>query len=352
MPGAEGAAATPRLVRTTRLEAFSDGVFAIAITLLVLDLVIEPSGTPWERAAGAWPFYLAYVVSFLTIGAAWLGHTAITDRLAAADFVLLKINLLLLLVVAVLPFPAPRGGEFQGRRRRAALRRDVRSCLPGDATPAAGVGRLRPAGAPLCVARGGRGRRADARATIDPGGRRQLHGRHPRRPARAGGRRRPVLRDRHRLGRAVVGAEAVGPRALRTSGPGRRPGWRRRAELDPGDEPTTVAARRGGRPESRHSTACLCRRPLGSACRSTLPRRRTRGRISTSCQLRAVVEKSPERYRSSHCWRSRTNPNGPTRRKSSVIIDPSVEVSPATSAAAQRSPSWRISSVVVIVVLL
>ena len=105
MPSGNGGAAAPRLVRTTRLEAFSDGVFAIAITLLVLDLVIEPSGSPWDRVAGAWPFYLAYVVSFLTIGAAWLGHTAITDRLAAADFVLLKINLLLLLVVAVLPFP-------------------------------------------------------------------------------------------------------------------------------------------------------------------------------------------------------------------------------------------------------
>ena len=114
-------------------------MFAIATTLIVLDLVIEPSGTPWERAVGAWPFYLAYVVSFLTIGAAWLGQPVITDRLAVADFVLLKINLLLLLVVAVLPFSRPRGGEFQGRRRRAALRRDVRSCLPGDATPAAGV---------------------------------------------------------------------------------------------------------------------------------------------------------------------------------------------------------------------
>jgi uncharacterized membrane protein len=92
-------------LRTTRLEAFSDGVFAIAITLLVLDLTIAPTGTPWDRVAGAWPFYAAYVVSFLTIGAAWLAHTALTDRLAAADVVLLQLNLLLLLAVAVLPFP-------------------------------------------------------------------------------------------------------------------------------------------------------------------------------------------------------------------------------------------------------
>jgi uncharacterized membrane protein len=53
----------------------------------------------------AWPFYLAYVVSFLTIGAAWLAHGAITDRLTKADLGLLRLNLLLLLFVAVLPFP-------------------------------------------------------------------------------------------------------------------------------------------------------------------------------------------------------------------------------------------------------
>jgi uncharacterized membrane protein len=53
----------------------------------------------------AWPSYLAYVVSFLTIGAAWLAHTAITDRLAKADSLLLRLNLLLLFVVSVLPFP-------------------------------------------------------------------------------------------------------------------------------------------------------------------------------------------------------------------------------------------------------
>jgi uncharacterized membrane protein len=87
------------------LEAFSDGVFAIAITLLVLDLAIGGSGSPWERVVDGWPFYLAYVVSFLTIGAAWLAHTLVTDRLAKADLVLLRINLLLLLVVGILPFP-------------------------------------------------------------------------------------------------------------------------------------------------------------------------------------------------------------------------------------------------------
>jgi uncharacterized membrane protein len=114
-----------RFVGTTRLEAFSDGVFAIAITLLVLDLAIGGSGSPWERVVDGWPFYLAYVVSFLTIGAAWLAHTLITDRLAKADLTLLRINLLLLLVVGVLPFPTGLVAEsiedLEGERVFVAL---------------------------------------------------------------------------------------------------------------------------------------------------------------------------------------------------------------------------------------
>jgi uncharacterized membrane protein len=88
-----------------RLESFSDGVFGFAATLLVVDLAIHPPGRPLEQVLHAWPGYLAYVVGFLTIGAAWLAHTALTDRLAQADAILLRLNLLLLLVVAFLPFP-------------------------------------------------------------------------------------------------------------------------------------------------------------------------------------------------------------------------------------------------------
>jgi uncharacterized membrane protein len=87
------------------MEAFSDGVFSIAATLLVLDLALRPPGTPLEQLRHAWPAYLGYLISFLTIGAAWLGHNAMTDRLDRADSLLLRINLLLLLVVAFLPFP-------------------------------------------------------------------------------------------------------------------------------------------------------------------------------------------------------------------------------------------------------
>ena len=99
---------TPRARRslgTGRLESFSDGVFGVAATLLVVDLAIRPPGSALEQVLRAWPSYLAYVVSFLTIGAAWLAHAALTDRLAQADRILLRLNLLVLLVVVFLPFP-------------------------------------------------------------------------------------------------------------------------------------------------------------------------------------------------------------------------------------------------------
>jgi len=94
-----------RSLSTTRMEAFSDGVFSIAATLLVLDIAIHPPGTALEQVLHAWPFYFAYVVSFLTIGAAWLGHSQLTEGLTRTDPLLLRINLLVLLVVAFLPFP-------------------------------------------------------------------------------------------------------------------------------------------------------------------------------------------------------------------------------------------------------
>jgi uncharacterized membrane protein len=94
-----------RSVSSSRMEAFSDGVFSIAATLLVLDIMLRPPGSPLEQILHAWPAYLGYAASFLTIGAAWLGHSAITDRLTRADLMVLRINLMVLLVVAFLPFP-------------------------------------------------------------------------------------------------------------------------------------------------------------------------------------------------------------------------------------------------------
>jgi uncharacterized membrane protein len=90
---------------TDRLAAFSDGVLAIAATLLVLEIMVQPPGTLLQQVLDAWPGFVAYVVSFLTIGGTWLVHTALTDRLTRADPIFLQLNLVLLLVVAFLPFP-------------------------------------------------------------------------------------------------------------------------------------------------------------------------------------------------------------------------------------------------------
>jgi len=95
----------PRLLSKGRMEGFSDGVFGFAITLLVLDLALRPPGTPLQQVLRAWPGYLAYVISFLTIGGAWLLHTTLTDQLERTDQFFLRINLLVLLVVVFLPFP-------------------------------------------------------------------------------------------------------------------------------------------------------------------------------------------------------------------------------------------------------
>jgi uncharacterized membrane protein len=108
---------------TGRVEAFSDGVFAIAITLLVLDIKIEPSEFDhlWRALGDEWPAYLAYVTSFLTVGGVWLAHHGLFRRLQAVDSVLMRLNLLLLMAVSFLPFPtglmagALRGSESAER---------------------------------------------------------------------------------------------------------------------------------------------------------------------------------------------------------------------------------------------
>jgi uncharacterized membrane protein len=98
-----------------RLEAFSDGVFAIAITLLVLELSVDAADAHEHMLHAIlheWPSYLAYVTSFFTIGAVWLQHSAITHALKAADATLYRLNLLVLLLVSFLPFPTKLFSEF------------------------------------------------------------------------------------------------------------------------------------------------------------------------------------------------------------------------------------------------
>jgi len=108
----------PRGLRTGRLEAFSDGVFAIAITLLVLDIAVPASAGAHllSSVADLWPSYLSYVVSVSTIGAMWLGHVAVTEYLERTDVGFVRLNLLLLLVIAFVPFPTRLFAEFIGKK--------------------------------------------------------------------------------------------------------------------------------------------------------------------------------------------------------------------------------------------
>ena len=96
---------TPPTPSTARLESFSDGVFAVAATLLVLDLGLSGSGTLAHKLEHEWPYYATYVVSFLTIGIIWMNHHAQFERIAVADRTLMVLNLFLLMFVTLIPFP-------------------------------------------------------------------------------------------------------------------------------------------------------------------------------------------------------------------------------------------------------
>jgi len=105
MHGDTGSSQPPRSLRTNRMEALSDGVMGFAMTLLVVSIAVHPPGTPMQQLLRAWPSLLAYVLSFMTIGAAWIAHSALTDRFERTDSIFLRLNLLTLLVVVFLPFP-------------------------------------------------------------------------------------------------------------------------------------------------------------------------------------------------------------------------------------------------------
>jgi uncharacterized membrane protein len=92
---------------TGRLEAFSDGVFAVAITVLVFGLLPIGTGRNLDAAIllRAWPQYFAYVVSFLSIGIMWMNHHTILAHVTRVDRPLLVLNLLLLMGIVAIPFP-------------------------------------------------------------------------------------------------------------------------------------------------------------------------------------------------------------------------------------------------------
>lgn len=109
---------------TSRTEAFSDGVFAIAATLLVLELKVphvEPGGLS-TALLERWPSYTTYVVSFLTIGIIWVNHHAVMERIRVVNRPLQFINLLFLMAVAVIPFPTALLADYlrEGHDERLA----------------------------------------------------------------------------------------------------------------------------------------------------------------------------------------------------------------------------------------
>lgn len=100
---------------SSRVETFSDGVFAIAITLLILEIKVPEVGTHgdlWDALGAQWPSYAAYVVSFLVIGIVWINHHQVFGYVALVDRTLTFLNLLLLLVVAAVPWPTAMLAEY------------------------------------------------------------------------------------------------------------------------------------------------------------------------------------------------------------------------------------------------
>ena len=97
---------------TARLETFSDGVFAIAATLLVLEIGVSSSDELGHALLHIWPSYLAYITSFVTIGIIWMNHHHTVSLIARTDRTMLFINNLLLLTIAFLPFPTKLVADY------------------------------------------------------------------------------------------------------------------------------------------------------------------------------------------------------------------------------------------------
>src|SRR5919204_2193943 len=91
----------------SRLEAFSDGVIAVAITLLALNLTVEGpagEGSLAHQLYEKWPAFVGYLISFLTIGIIWVNHHVLIKSITRVDRTLLFLNLVLLLFVVMIPF--------------------------------------------------------------------------------------------------------------------------------------------------------------------------------------------------------------------------------------------------------
>lgn len=109
-------------MRTERLQSLADNVFAVALTLLVLQLPL-PHGSHHlaHDLARQWPSYAAYVVSFVTVAIVWINHHALMERIRKIDRSVLEFNLLLLLFVAVIPWPTGLLALYLRNRGQSAV---------------------------------------------------------------------------------------------------------------------------------------------------------------------------------------------------------------------------------------
>jgi uncharacterized membrane protein len=105
------------------MEAFSDGVFAVAITLLVLQFTVPEvqSGRLFASLVGQWPNLATYAASFLTIGVMWVNHHTVLSHLKAVDRTIQFINLVLLLFVVLVPYPTALLGHYLQSRQDGAV---------------------------------------------------------------------------------------------------------------------------------------------------------------------------------------------------------------------------------------
>jgi uncharacterized membrane protein len=102
---------------TLRIETFSDGVFCIAVTILSIEIGVELHGDVTNKVLthallAKWPIYLAYVISFVNVLLAWIGHHSLFKMLSKSDNSIMITNGLLLMLVALVPFPTKTLGEF------------------------------------------------------------------------------------------------------------------------------------------------------------------------------------------------------------------------------------------------
>ena len=105
-----------------RLEAFSDGVFAVAITLLALNLTVAGPGhgTLLKQLTEHWPAFAGYLISFLTIGIIWVNHHVLVRQITKVDRTLLFVNLMLLLFVVLIPFGTSTAADYLPHNSRDA----------------------------------------------------------------------------------------------------------------------------------------------------------------------------------------------------------------------------------------